>query len=49
MDETSYVIVFPTIFSKNKIPQLISNIKKNSQNKKSAIQICKTRWRNYFS
>ncbi len=28
MDETSYVVVFPTIFSKNKIPQLISNIKK---------------------
>ncbi|KEQ57372.1 putative tRNA sulfurtransferase protein [Marine Group I thaumarchaeote SCGC AAA799-N04] len=28
MDEISYVIVFPTIFSKNKIPQLISNIKK---------------------
>lgn len=28
MEETSYVIVFPTIFSKNKIPQLISNIKK---------------------
>ena len=28
MDEISYVIVFPTLFSKNKIPQLISNIKK---------------------
>ena len=28
MDEISYVIVFPTIFSKNKIPQLITNIKK---------------------
>jgi len=28
MDEISYVVVFPTIFSKNKIPQLISNIKK---------------------
>ena len=28
MDETSYVVVFPTIFSKNKIPQLITNIKK---------------------
>ncbi|MBA4458482.1 MAG: thiamine biosynthesis protein [Nitrosopumilaceae archaeon] len=28
MNETSYVVVFPTIFSKNKIPQLISNIKK---------------------
>ena len=28
MDEISYVIVFPTIFSKNKIPHLISNIKK---------------------
>ena len=28
MDEISYVIVFPTIFSKNKIPQLIINIKK---------------------
>ena len=28
MDETSYVVVFPTIFSKNKIPQLILNIKK---------------------
>ena len=28
MDEISYVIVFPTIFSKNKIPQLILNIKK---------------------
>ena len=28
MDATSYVIIFPTIFSKNKIPQLISNIKK---------------------
>jgi len=27
MDEKSYVIVFPTIFSKNKIPQLITNIK----------------------
>jgi hypothetical protein len=28
MDEISYVVVFPTIFSKNKIPELISNIKK---------------------
>ena len=28
MDEISYVVVFPTIFSKNKIPHLISNIKK---------------------
>ena len=28
MDKTSYVVIFPTIFSKNKIPQLISNIKK---------------------
>jgi hypothetical protein len=28
MKETSYVVVFPTIFSKNKIPQLILNIKK---------------------
>jgi len=28
MKEISYVVVFPTIFSKNKIPQLISNIKK---------------------
>jgi adenylyl- and sulfurtransferase ThiI len=28
MNEISYVIVFPTIFSKNKIPQLIKNIKK---------------------
>ena len=28
MNEISYVIVFPNIFSKNKIPQLISNIKK---------------------
>jgi len=28
MDEISYIIVFPTIFSKNKIPQLITNIKK---------------------
>ncbi|MDH5431463.1 MAG: thiamine biosynthesis protein [Nitrosopumilus sp.] len=28
MDEKSYVIVFPNIFSKNKIPNLISNIKK---------------------
>ncbi len=28
MNETSYVVVFPTIFSKNKIPQLVSNIKK---------------------
>jgi len=28
MDEISYVVVFPTIFSKNKIPQLIINIKK---------------------
>ncbi len=28
MDEISYVVVFPTIFSKNKIPQLISNVKK---------------------
>ena len=28
MDEISYVVVFPTIFSKNKIPQLIANIKK---------------------
>ena len=27
MNETSYVVVFPTIFSKNKIPQLIANIK----------------------
>jgi len=28
MDEISYVVVFPTIFSRNKIPELISNIKK---------------------
>ncbi len=28
MDEVSYVVVFPNIFSKNKIPNLISNIKK---------------------
>jgi adenylyl- and sulfurtransferase ThiI len=28
MNEVSYVVVFPTIFSKNKISQLISNIKK---------------------
>jgi hypothetical protein len=28
MKEVSYVVVFPTVFSKNKIPQLISNIKK---------------------
>ncbi|TFH02213.1 MAG: thiamine biosynthesis protein, partial [Nitrosopumilus sp.] len=28
MNEVSYVVVFPTIFCKNKIPQLISNIKK---------------------
>ena len=28
MKEVSYVVVFPSIFSKNKIPQLISNIKK---------------------
>ena len=28
MSETSYVVVFPSIFSKNKIPQLIKNIKK---------------------
>ena len=28
MDEISYVVVFPNIFSKNKIPQLIINIKK---------------------
>ena len=28
MDEVSYVVVFPTIFSKNKISQLITNIKK---------------------
>jgi hypothetical protein len=28
MDEISYVVVFPTIFSKNKTPELISNIKK---------------------
>ena len=27
MDEISYVVVFPNIFSKNKIPQLIKNIK----------------------
>lgn len=27
MNEAAYVIVFPTIFSKNKIPQLIRNIK----------------------
>ena len=28
MNEVSYVVVFPTIFSKNKISQLVSNIKK---------------------
>ena len=28
MEKISYVVVFPTIFSKNKIPNLISNIKK---------------------
>ena len=28
MEDISYVVVFPTVFSKNKIPQLIVNIKK---------------------
>jgi len=28
MEDVSYVVVFPTVFSKNKIPQLIINIKK---------------------
>jgi hypothetical protein len=28
MEDTSYVVVFPNVFSKNKIPQLIVNIKK---------------------
>lgn len=28
MNEKSFVVVFPSVFSKNKIPQLISNIKK---------------------
>jgi len=28
MNEISYVVVFPNVFSKNKIPQLIKNIKK---------------------
>lgn len=28
MEDVSYVVVFPTVFSKNKIPQLIVNIKK---------------------
>ena len=28
MKEVAYVVVFPTVFSKNKTPQLISNIKK---------------------
>jgi hypothetical protein len=28
MEDISYVVVFPTVFSKNKIPQLITNIKK---------------------
>ena len=28
MEDVSYVVVFPTVFSKNKIPQLITNIKK---------------------
>jgi len=28
MEKISYVVVFPSIFSKNKIPQLIKNIKK---------------------
>lgn len=28
MEQTSYVVVFPTIFSKNKIPQIVTNIKK---------------------
>ena len=28
MNEISYVVVFPSVFSKNKIPQLIKNIKK---------------------
>lgn len=28
MSQISYVVVFPTIFAKNKMPQLISNIKK---------------------
>ena len=37
MNEISYVVVFPTIFSKNKIPQLISNIKKILKDKKSTI------------
>ena len=28
MEDISYIVVFPTVFSKNKIPQLIVNIKK---------------------
>ena len=28
MEQISYVVVFPTVFSKNKIPPLVSNIKK---------------------
>ena len=41
MNEISYVVVFPNIFSKNKIPQLIVNIKKILQSKNLRINSIK--------
>ena len=41
MDEISYVVVFPTIFSRNKIPQLISNIKKILKIKNQKFEVVK--------
>jgi adenylyl- and sulfurtransferase ThiI len=41
MTENSYVIVFPTEFSKNKIPQIISNIKKILKLKKQKFRSVK--------
>ena len=41
MNEIPYVVVFPTLFSKNKIPQLIANIKKILKIKNQQFKVVK--------
>lgn len=44
MQQVSYVVVFPTIFSQNKIPQLITNIKEILQIKNQKFTTVKRDW-----
>ena len=44
MQQVSYIVVFPTIFSKNRIPQLIANIKEVLQIKNQQFTAVKRDW-----